>query len=52
MVNNLKYTVNDAELVLSIFSTWGNKLNMIVLSVSTGLVTSLIPNISSILKMI
>ena len=47
MVNNLKYTVNDAELVLSIFSTWGNKLNMIVLSVSTGLVTSLIPNISS-----
>lgn len=47
MVNNLKYTVDDAELVLSIFSTWGTKLNMIVISIATGLVTSLIPNISS-----
>lgn len=46
LVNRLNYDVVEAETVLSILSTWGAKLNMIVASIATGLVTSLIPNIS------
>jgi len=39
------YEVGDAENILSIITTWGSKLNMIVLSVTIGLTASLIPNI-------
>lgn len=46
LVEGLKYNVNEAEKILSILSTWGSKLNMIVTSIATGIVTSLIPNIS------
>lgn len=46
LVSRLDYNVIEAETVLSILSTWGAKLNNIVASISTGLVTSLIPNIS------
>lgn len=38
---------NITESVVSIFTTWGVKLNNIVLAVITGLTTSLIPNIVS-----
>jgi O-antigen/teichoic acid export membrane protein len=47
LVNGLHYSVNDAETIMSILSTWGSKLNMIVSAIATGLVTSLIPNITS-----
>ncbi len=35
------------ESIIGIYTTWGIKLNNIILAVSTGLVTSLIPNIVS-----
>ena len=43
----LKYPASDAESIVSIFTTWGVKLNNIILAVITGLITSLIPNIVS-----
>lgn len=46
MVNGLSYAVGESETVVSILSTWGSKLNMIIASIGTGLVTSLIPNIT------
>lgn len=46
LVNNAKFSVNDAEIIMSMFSTWGNKFNMILLSISTGIVVSLIPNLT------
>ncbi|MFA5407745.1 MAG: polysaccharide biosynthesis protein [Bacilli bacterium] len=47
MVNGLAYGVGEAETVLSIFATWGSKLNMIIAAIATGLLTSLIPNITT-----
>ena len=41
----LGYSVVDTEFISSVFTTWGIKFNTILLSVSTGLVISLIPNI-------
>lgn len=41
----LGYNVTDAENVLSIITTWGSKLNMIILSITIGLTISIIPNI-------
>jgi O-antigen/teichoic acid export membrane protein len=43
----LGYTMAESESVVSIFSTWGMKLESIIFAVSTGIVVSLIPNISS-----
>lgn len=43
----LKYPASVTESVVSIFTTWGVKLNNIVLAIVTGLTTSLIPNIVS-----
>ena len=42
---SLGYDVNVAENVLSIVTTWGSKLNMIILAVTFGLTVSIIPNI-------
>lgn len=47
LVNNLGYDVVDAESVMSVISTWGLKINMIIISVVTGVMTSLIPNLTS-----
>jgi O-antigen/teichoic acid export membrane protein len=47
MVNSLNYTVEVSESIVGIISTWGNKLTTIVIAISTGLVTSLIPNITA-----
>lgn len=47
LVNQIGYTTAAAENVMSIISTWGNKLNMIIMSVSTGIIVSLIPNLTS-----
>lgn len=46
LVEGLHFKVGDAETIMSIFSTWGNKLESIVAAVSTGLTTSIIPNIT------
>ena len=46
LVNYAEFTVKDAEVIMSMLSTWGSKFNMIVLSVSTGIVVSLIPNLT------
>ena len=43
----LKIQSNITESVVSVFTTWGVKLNNIILAAITGLTTSLIPNIVS-----
>ena len=45
MKDILHINVIRVESVLSVFTTWGVKLNNIILAVTTGLTTSLIPNI-------
>lgn len=46
-LNNLGYDVLDAENAVAVITTWGSKLNMIVISISVGIATSLTPNIVS-----
>lgn len=46
-LNNLGKTAAYAETTLGVITTWGTKLNMIVISISLGMVVSLIPNIAS-----
>ena len=51
LVNYAKFSAVDAEVIYSMLSTWANKFNMIVLAISTGVVVSLIPNLTeSIVK--
>lgn len=45
MSDLLHLKANVVESVLGVYTTWGIKLNNIILAVSTGLVTSLTPNI-------
>ena len=47
MKDILKLPIDRVESVVSIFTTWGVKLNNIILAIITGLTTSLIPNIVS-----
>ena len=46
LVRYASYKVGDAEVIYSMLSTWSAKFNMIILSVSTGVVVSLIPNLT------
>lgn len=46
LVNGLGFDVGVAESVMSVISTWGNKLNMIVIAIGTGFMVSLIPNLT------
>lgn len=46
-LTNLGFKTKDAESVLGVINTTGNKLNSVVLAISTGLMTSLVPNITS-----
>ncbi len=46
-LNNLGYSSEVANLTYSIISTWGNKLSMIIISISIGISTSLIPSLAS-----
>ena len=46
LVNDLGYQVTDAEAIMGFISTWGNKLNMIVIAIGTGFMASLIPNLT------
>lgn len=41
------YGVKTAESIMSILSTWGAKFNMIIISISTGMLVSLTPNLAS-----
>ncbi len=44
---SLGYSTSISENVLSVIATWGSKLNMIVMSIATGIIMSLIPTIAS-----
>lgn len=46
-LTDLGYTSDVAETAFSVIGTWGSKLSMIVISISMGISTSLIPNIAS-----
>jgi len=46
LVNELHYSVVDAEAIMGYISTWGNKLNMIIIAIGTGFMSSLIPNLT------
>lgn len=46
-VGTFNYTKVAAESVLSVFTTWGSKINMIVIALAPGIMTSLIPNLTS-----
>lgn len=47
LVNGIGYTATEAEAIMSVVSTWGQKINMIIASVSTGLMVSLIPHLTA-----
>ncbi len=47
LVNGLGYTPSMAESIMSVISTWGLKLNMIVVAITTGVMVSLIPNLTA-----
>jgi len=47
LTNSLSYSIGDAESIIGVINTWGNKLNSIVIAISIGLTTSLIPTITS-----
>lgn len=46
-LTNLGYSSEIAETAFSVIGTWGSKLSMIVIAVSMGISTSLIPNIAA-----
>lgn len=46
LVHYASFEAYDAEYIYSILSTWGAKFNMIILSISTGIVVSLIPSLT------
>ncbi len=48
---HLGYDVGVAETVMGTISTWGNKLNMIVVAIGTGFAVSLIPNLAASLAL-
>ena len=47
LVNGIGYTASEAEAIMSVISTWGQKINMIIASIATGLMVSLIPNLTA-----
>ena len=47
LVNNLGYSITQAEEIMSVISTWGQKINMIVISICSGVIVSLVPNLTS-----
>lgn len=47
LVKGIGYSTPDAETIMSVISAWGLKINMIVISIATGISVSLIPNITS-----
>ncbi len=49
LVLHAGFSTANAEVIMSMLSTWANKFNMIVLSISTGVIISLIPNLTKAL---
>ena len=47
LVYHTGYTIAKAETVMSTLTTWGIKLNQIIIAIATGLVTSLLPHVTS-----
>lgn len=47
LVNKMNYTAQAAESIMSVFSTTGLKINMIIIAFVSGMMTSLIPNLTS-----
>lgn len=47
LVNGIGFTKEAAESVMSVISTWGLKINQIIIALSTGIMISLIPNLTS-----
>ena len=47
LVTYAKFSTSDAEVIISMLSTWGAKFNMIVIAISTGVIVSLIPNLTN-----
>ena len=43
----LRFPASITESIVGVYTTWGIKLNNVILAISTGLVTSLIPNVVS-----
>ena len=46
LVGVANYDIEDAEVIFSMLSTWSNKFNMILLAISSGVIVSLIPNLT------
>ena len=40
------FKVNEAEAILSVVTTWGAKLNVIITSIAAGVVTAVLPNLT------
>lgn len=47
LVNDIGYSITTAEEIMSVISTWGQKINMIIISICSGIIVSLIPNLTS-----
>lgn len=47
LVNHVGMDATVAESVMSVLTTWGAKLNTIVVSIASGIVVSLLPNMTS-----
>ena len=47
LVTHANYSINEAEEIFSMFSVWASKFNMIITSIASGIVVSLIPNLTS-----
>lgn len=46
-MTSLGYPTAVAETTIGVLNTWGSKLNMIVVSISLGLIVSLVPNVTA-----
>lgn len=46
LVSQAGFTTEQAETVMGMISTWGKKINMVVIAVNSGIVLSLIPSLS------
>lgn len=46
-LTSLGYSSDTANLTFSVIATWGNKLSMIIISISMGICASLIPSLAS-----
>lgn len=46
LVKYADFSVDNAETIYSMISTWGQKFNMIIFAISTGIIVSLIPSLT------